>query len=225
MSNEVTNLRDTIVPKSDQLNADQLLGAPITICVTAVRRGSGDEQPVVVHYEGENGRPYKPCKSMRKVLIFAWGEDGNQWVGRMMTLYNKLDVKWGGVAVGGIRISHLSHIDKDIQLSLAETKGKKAPIVIKRLDASDPVQAAMTALNAAALNGMEALKAKWAALAPDLKHRIGPDGCPASYKTTAQRVDAERAKPAPEPQRQPDPEPGPQPVAASSADLPDGSVF
>jgi hypothetical protein len=221
MSNEVTNLRDTIIPKSDQLNADQLLGAPITIRVMRVERGSGDDQPVVIHYEGENGRPYKPCKSMRKVLIFAWGENGNEWVGRMMTLYNKLDVKWGGVAVGGIRISHLSHIEKDIQLSLAETKGKKAPIVIKRLDANDPVQAATVALNAAALDGLEALKAKWASLPPDIKHRIGPDGCPSSFKVTAQRVDAERAKPAPEPepQRQPDPAP------ASSAALPDDGPF
>src|SRR3546814_10205634 len=82
MSNNVRDLRDTIVPKSDQLNAEQLLGGPITITVTDVKRGGGEEQPVVIHYEGEGGRPYKPCKSMRKVLVFAWGSDGGAWIGR-----------------------------------------------------------------------------------------------------------------------------------------------
>jgi hypothetical protein len=190
---DVSNLNDTIVPKSDQLNADQLIGGPMTIRVTAVRRGSGDDQPVTVHYEGENGRPYKPCLTMRKVLIFAWGEDGEQWVGRMMTLYNRRDVKWGGVEVGGIRISHMSHVEGDIKLSLAATRGKKEPIIIKRLDASDPLQDSRAKMDAAARAGMDALKQAWSALSVDHKHRLGgKDGCPESYKTVAKQVDAAR---------------------------------
>lgn len=133
---DVSNLRDTIVPKSDQLNAEQLLGGPITITVTAVKRGT-DEQPVILNYDGDNGRPYKPCKSMRKVLIFAWGDDGRQWVGRSMTLFNNPDVKFGGVKVGGIRISHLSHIERDIALSLTATKGKKEEFIIRKLEIED----------------------------------------------------------------------------------------
>lgn len=219
MSNEVTNLKDTIIPKSDQLNADQLLGGDMTILVTSVRRGDGAEQPVVIGYENDGGRPYKPCKSMRKVLIFAWGEDGNAWVGRSMTLFNKQDVKWGGVAVGGIRISHLSHIDRDIQLSLAETKGKKAPIIVKRLDVSDPTIAARAKLDAAARSGMEALKSAWTALNASDKNRIGPDGCPPALKAIAQKADADRERanqapaqaepPKPEPTSEPDPAVGP----------------
>ena len=107
MSN-VASLKDTIVPKSDQLNAEQLLSGSMTITVTEVKRGSSDEQPVILHYQGDNGRPYKPCKTMRKVLIFAWGDDGREWVGKTMTLYCDPEVKFGGVKVGGIRISHLS---------------------------------------------------------------------------------------------------------------------
>jgi hypothetical protein len=197
MSN-VTDLRDTIVPKSDQLNADQLVGGPITVTVTAVRRGSGDDQPVTVHYENEGGRPYKPCLTMRKVLIFAWGEDGEQWVGRMLTLYNKRDVKWGGVEVGGIRISHMSHVDGDIKLSLAATRGKKEPIIIKRLDASDSVVKARSALDTAARGGTESLKAAWAALPTGVRLSIGAkDGCPASLKAIAAAVDAPKAAEAP----------------------------
>ena len=197
MPSDVKNLNDTIVPKSDQINADQLIGGPMTITVTAVRRGSGDDQPVTVHYEGENGRPFKPCLTMRKVLIFAWGEDGEKWVGRMMTLYNRRDVKWGGVEVGGIRISHLSHVDGDIKLSLAATRGKKEPIIIERLDASNPLVSARSKLETAALGGMESLKAAWAALPADQKVAIGGQtGCPAALKTVAAAADVAREAPA-----------------------------
>jgi hypothetical protein len=134
MQIDVADLRPTIVPKSDQLNAEQLLGGTMTITVTDVRTSMSEEQPVSVHYEGENGRPFKPCKTMRKVLIFAWGEDGRKWIGRAMKLYNDPAVRFGGAEVGGIRISHLSDIDRDLHVSLTATKGKKAPHVIKRMD-------------------------------------------------------------------------------------------
>ena len=194
---DVANLKDTIVPNSNQLNADQLIGGPMTITVTAVRRGNS-EQPIIVHYANEAGRPYKPCLTMRKVLIFAWGEDGEQWVGRMLTLYNKRDVKWGGVEVGGIRISHMSHVDGDIKLSLAATRGKKEPIIIKRLDATDPLVAARAKLDTAARSGMEALKAAWGSLPGPQKIAIGgQEGCPASLKAIAAAVDAPKAAEAP----------------------------
>src|SRR5271155_4876070 len=103
---DITDLRGTIIPKSDQINAEQLLSGDMTITVSDVRMGS-DDQPVIIHYEGDNGRPYKPAKTMRKVLIFAWGEDGRVWIGRSMTLYNDHAVRFGGMVVGGIGISHL----------------------------------------------------------------------------------------------------------------------
>lgn len=130
---DITDLRSTIVPKSDQLNAEQLMGGDITVTVTDVRAGSED-QPVVIHYEGEEGRPYKPCKTCRKILIFAWGEDGRNWIGKSMTLYNDQQVRFGGMTVGGIRISHLSHIEREISVSLTATKGKKAMHTVLPLD-------------------------------------------------------------------------------------------
>jgi hypothetical protein len=135
MAIDVSNLRPTIVPKSDQLNAEELLGAPRSITVTEVRVGPGEEQPVIVKFAGDDGKPYKPCKTMRKVLVFAWGEDGRTWAGRSMTLYNDQAVKFGGVDVGGIRISHLSHIDKEIRVSLNTSRGKKGLYIIQPLAA------------------------------------------------------------------------------------------
>lgn len=136
MNATVEDLRPTIIPKSDQLNAEQLLGGPMTVTVTEVRLGSGEDQPVVVHYTGEEGRPFKPCKTMRKVLIHAWGADGRQWPGRSMTLYNDQTVKWAGEDVGGIRISHLTHIERDIKVSLTTTRGKKAKYEVRRLESA-----------------------------------------------------------------------------------------
>lgn len=189
-TNSVSDLRDTIVPKSDQLNAEQLLGGPITVTVSEVRRGGGEEQPVVVHYVGEGGRPYKPCKSMRKVLVFAWGSDGREWIGRSMTLYNKPDVKFGGEEVGGIRISHLSHIDKDIAISLTATRGRKEQTRIKKLAEGDTVPGSRSRLEAAARGGMESLKAAWAATPTEHKRAIGgAEGCPEDLKRLAQEAD------------------------------------
>lgn len=135
------DISDTIVAKSDQLNADDLIGGPITVKISGVNKISGD-QPIVIKYEGDNGRPFKPCKTVRRILVAAWGKDASQWGGRLMTLYCDQSVKWGGQPVGGIRISHLSHIDKELSLSLSETKGKKKPHIIKPLQTSAATQGA-----------------------------------------------------------------------------------
>lgn len=148
---DVSDLSFSIVPKSDQLNADQLVSGPLDITVTDVRVSTAADQPVIVHYEGDGGRPYKPCKTMRKVLILAWGPDGRAWRGKSMTLYHEPSVLFGGQAVGGIRISHLSDIQQDIRVSLASTKGKKALHVIHRMQPQsanlEPLRAAWRALS------------------------------------------------------------------------------
>ena len=48
---------------------------------------------------------------MRRVLVRAWGADGAQYVGKSVTLFLDEQVRSGGAAVGGIRISHLSYIE------------------------------------------------------------------------------------------------------------------
>lgn len=130
---DARDLRPTIVPKSDQLNSEQLLTGALTIRVTGVTVTSNAEQPVTIHYEGDDGRPYKPCKTMRKVLILAWGHNGSEWAGKSMTLFHDPAVKFGGQSVGGIRISHVSHIERDIAVALTATKGKKTLHTIKAL--------------------------------------------------------------------------------------------
>lgn len=122
----------TVVPKSDQMNADDLISGPRTITIARVV-GCAGEQPVAVHFEGDAGKPYKPCKSMRRVMIAAWGPDAAQYAGRRMTLYCDPEVAFGGMKVGGIRISHMSHIEREMVMALTVTKAKRAPYSVKPL--------------------------------------------------------------------------------------------
>lgn len=129
---DVTALRDTIIPKSDQLNGDTLMAGPITVEITDVRRGAA-EQPIDIHISGGH-QCWRPCKSMRRILITAWGENGKTWIGKSVTLYFEPSIKFGGVAVGGIRIAALSHIESDIAISLTTTRGKRSPYTVKKLE-------------------------------------------------------------------------------------------
>lgn len=126
------NMLQTIVPKSTQLNADDLIGEKSrTIVITRVVVKSG-EQPCEIYFEGGNV-PYLPCKSMRRVLVQIWGPDANAYVGRSMTIYRDEKVQWAGQAVGGIRISHMSHLDGPRSMALTATKGKRAPHTVHPL--------------------------------------------------------------------------------------------
>lgn len=127
------NLNNTIAPKSTQLNADDLIGGPITVRITAVQKGPSAEQPIAVHFEGGDGRPYLPGKSMRRVLVAMWGGDGSAYVGRSLTLYCDPSVRFGGQQVGGIRISHATGITEPFSIALTETRGKKKPHTVQPL--------------------------------------------------------------------------------------------
>lgn len=128
------DMRTVIAPKSDQLNADDFVAGPRTVRITGVEI-KGGEQPVSVHFEGDNGKPWKPCKTTARLMVAAWGPDASQYKGRSLTLYRDPTVKWAAMEVGGIRISHMSHIDTDMVYAATVTKGKRAPIRIKPLKA------------------------------------------------------------------------------------------
>ena len=147
---EVLDMSAFIAAKSDQLNADDLMDSPKTITITKVTaQADSADQPVSVHYAGGEGRPFKPCKTCRRIMVAVWGKDASKYVGRSMTLYRDPDVQFGGMKVGGIRISHMSHIEADKTVALLVTRGRKAPFKIEPLknaqsetdfDTIDPAQ-------------------------------------------------------------------------------------
>lgn len=129
----MTDMMASVTPKSNQLNFDDLIGdRRITIEVTKVSGVSG-EQPIAINYKGDNGKPYMPCKSMRRILVHCWGADGHKYVGRIIGLYGDPTVKFGGLEVGGIRISHLSHIEQPITIALTASKTNRKPFTVHPL--------------------------------------------------------------------------------------------
>jgi len=128
----MADLSKTVVPKSDQLNSDDLIVGTKTLTITGVSVVAGD-QPVHVSYEGDEKKPWKPCKSMRRVLILAWGSEGDNYVGKKITVYNDPSVTWAGSAVGGIRITHMSDLkdDKPLRLNLTVTRGQRKQFTVK----------------------------------------------------------------------------------------------
>ena len=131
---QAIDMTKTIEPKSDQLNADDLLDTTKDITVTDIKLHSSPDQPVSIHYLGDDGRPYKPCKSMRRVLVAAWGKDGGKWIGRSMRLYADPEVTFGKQKVGGIRISHLTDIDGPKSYMLTVTRARRAEYRVEPMD-------------------------------------------------------------------------------------------
>ena len=127
------DVSSTILSKSDQLNASDLIGNEMILTVSNVNLVSSPDQPMVINWEGDEGRAYKPCKSMRRVLVGLWGKDASQWIGRSIGVYNEPTVKWAGKEEGGIRIKSLSHIDKNKSVTTSESKHKKTTYLISAL--------------------------------------------------------------------------------------------
>lgn len=125
------DITDTLAPKSDQLDAVDLLGGPRVFTIKGVSKGTPD-QPVQVALQ-EFPRPWRPGKSMRRVLAAAWGPDASKWVGRRVRLWCDPSVVFAGQEVGGVRIQALSHIDKPKKIPLLVTRGKSATYTVEPL--------------------------------------------------------------------------------------------
>lgn len=151
------DISETLAPKSDQLDAVDLLGGPQTFTITKVTKNSAD-QPLNVHL-AEFPRVWRPGKSMRRVLAYCYGTDATQWEGKRVTLYCDETVRFGSDVVGGTRISHLSHIDGVQKIPLIVTKGRSATFTVKPLVEQSP---AAPALDPETERAIADLRAEWA---------------------------------------------------------------
>lgn len=131
------DLTESIAPRSDQLNADDLISGPVTVTIQEVVKGTA-EQPVDVRVAEFPGRAYRPSKSMRRVMVMAWGADSSAYTGRRLTLFRNPEITFGRDKVGGIEIAALSGIEKPLTVALTATRGKRKNFTVKPLPADVP---------------------------------------------------------------------------------------
>lgn len=130
----MSDMSQVIIPKSDQINAEDLISGDMTITIREVIIKGGQEQPVSIVFDGSD-KVYRPCKTMSKLMVALWGPDAKAYVGRSLQLYRDPDVIWGALKVGGIRIRAMSHIAETVTLSLSEKRGRFKPHTVKPLAA------------------------------------------------------------------------------------------
>jgi hypothetical protein len=148
------DLTRSIEPNSSQVNADDLIASDRTVTITGVEAGSA-EQPVFVHLHEVPDRTWRPSKSMRRVLVAAWGPEASNYVGRRVTLVRNPDIMFGRDKVGGIEISHLSHIDKPLTVALTATRGKRKNFTVQPLPDAAPQRDWLADLERAGTNATE----------------------------------------------------------------------
>lgn len=133
------DLTETIAPRSDQINADDLISGPVTVTIQEVAKGTA-EQPVDVRLVEFPGRAYRPSKSMRRVMVMAWGSEAAVYAGRRLTLYRNPEITFGKDKVGGIEIGEMSHLDKPLTVALTATRGKRKSFSVKPLPDAAPAR-------------------------------------------------------------------------------------
>ncbi|VXB24213.1 hypothetical protein [Citricoccus sp. K5] len=156
------DISGTLTPDSTQLNADDLIGHSITITVSKVSQGTS-EQPVNIHSTEYPDRAYRPSKTMRRLIVAAWGSDASQYVGRRLKLVRNPDIRFGKDVVGGIEVEALSHLEKPLSLPLMVSRGKRKTFKVDILPDAPPPRDWPAEIAAADMKGLRAL---WS-VAPD----------------------------------------------------------
>ena len=128
------DISNALIAKSDQVNAIDLISGPQTVTVLEVTEGTAEQRVNITTDIFGPGRPFKPSKTVLRILASAWGKETTAWVGRAMTIYRDPEVRWAGEAIGGIRVSALTHIDKPMTLSLPTSKGKHSKATVTVLE-------------------------------------------------------------------------------------------
>lgn len=157
------DITDALAPASDQLDAVELVNPRTFTIDTGSRLGKREGKTVAEIRLVDFDRVWRPSKGMLDVLAACWGTDAKQWVGRRVTLYNDPEVMFGPNKVGGIRISHLSHIDKARKVPIRGSggAGRKIAWPVEPLPDAAPATPEPTPEQIAATSDRATLRAMW----------------------------------------------------------------
>lgn len=160
------DITEALAPTSDQLDAVELVNPRTFTIDTGSSLGKRDGKAVAEIRLVDFPRVWRPSKGMLDVLAACWGTDAKQWVGRRVTVYNDPDVMFGKDKVGGVRISHLSHISKARSVTIrASGAGKKQSWHVEPLP-DEPTD------DIATTTDRDTLRAMWTGATPEQRARI-----------------------------------------------------
>jgi len=175
------DMTESLAPKSDQLDAIDLVAGPRTFTIENVSKHN-NEQPFNFHLAGFP-RVWRPGKSMRRVIAAAWGTKAAAYIGQSVTLFCDPSVQFGNEAVGGTRISHMTGLDKPLKVPLLVKKGRSAVFTVQPLAAPAHKRdwLAEAALAAGDLENVKAvyMAAQQAGEGPDMLNKIKSHAQPA----------------------------------------------
>lgn len=133
-------MKITAEPRSDQWNADDFVGGKAKVfTISGVRSGKAEQKYDIELAEGQ-GRVWRPPLTVIRILIDAWGDESDEWIGRRVALYREPSVTFGREKTGGIRVSHMSHLPdgKPFTYRATVSRGRRQDVVIKPLpDSTD----------------------------------------------------------------------------------------
>ena len=127
---------ESLMAKSDQINAADLMGGPITIKIAGLTVKNSEAQKWTMRLDG-NEKFFRPCLGMRRLIAQIWGEPQN-YAGRSMTIYRDPDVKYSAKEVGGIRISHMSNMDGQQKISVPVSRTAQKEYLVRPLTVAAP---------------------------------------------------------------------------------------
>ena len=171
----------SLLAKSDQLNAEDLLAGPRTIRISNVNEILEKDSKgqmvakIRIDYDGGEGRPWKLSKTAGRMLAACWGNDAARWIGLSCTVYNDESVVFGGAKVGGIRVSHAEGISAPRNLNLTVTRGKKKEYTIQplTLEKKTKADAWRERLFAVASDPTKAVAEAWAKVPQAIRDELG----------------------------------------------------
>lgn len=132
MSND-DDISDTLKSKSNQWCADDLTSGPVTVTITGTDKDLSNDRPIAIHFENDGGKPWRPCLTMRRLISHFWGPNRPSYIGRSLVIYRDPSAVFGGLQVGGIRVSHIDGIEKPENVVLQENNKKKKTYTVQPL--------------------------------------------------------------------------------------------
>lgn len=164
-------MKITAEPRSDQWNADDFVGIKAKVfTIVNVTSGKAEQKYDIELAEGD-GRVWRPPLTVIRIILDAWGDESDNWIGKRVALYREPTVTFGREQTGGIRISHMSHLPEGKPMVHKSTlsRGRRGEVTIKPLPDGPPVITTEQADDIAALITNAADRSELDAISAQLK--------------------------------------------------------